>query len=154
MNFFERMFTSEKRSDRAKVKAPTRSVEDAAKEVLSVWKEHELFFWYDPANPKDTKTCFSPNCHRHYQTTGNKILMRNVEGGLACSSCGKTLVFQDYWFDGKNGFKHKLVRDIGQGLSDVGGIEAMRRVASRFVALGGKSSDLSHCWDGVGSWLN
>ncbi len=132
-----------------------RSVEDAAKEVLSIWAEHELFFWYDATEDHpEAKQCYSPRCLRHYQTTANKNLMRKIEGGIACNSCGRRLVFQDYWLDGKRAFKNKRVRDIGESLNDAEGQEAMQRVAYRFAALGGKVSDLSKCWDGIGSWLD
>jgi ankyrin repeat protein len=118
--------------------AASQSTEIQANRLLAIWQGTEIDFF-----GKERKQC--GEC---------KAALTPVDEGFTCKGCGRRIVAAEYVVQDRDHYKHKVVIDIGQQLAQAGGTTAMVAVAHRFSALGGRMSDLSRCWHGVGGWMH
>jgi hypothetical protein len=123
-----------------------QSTEEQATQLLVIWRATEFDF-YGPREDDQT-------CNECDATKVGRFQLTPVDDGFLCKSCGRRIVFAEYVVEDGNHYKHKIVIEIGEQLYRQGGNTAMQAAAHRFSALGGRMSDLSRCWHGIGEWMH
>jgi hypothetical protein len=125
----------------------SRAVEDEAIRLVSLWRTTAFDFYA----PEPGKQMICSECDA---TKPGRYPMSPEDSGYVCESCERRISLTEYVFGDNNHYTHKITREVGQELYRQAGITAMQAVAYRFAALGGRMSDLSRCWRGIGGWIH